>query len=381
MRVAYVTSPRGGYGGLATLDAVDRRRLAALIDYWVGYGIEVVPWTPEEECDVVYIVSLQNSLSTAERILSSSRNYAVVGGIIEDPFFAAYAPCPSDDLGILKEYARAYSVGWRGLARGVRRGIGLLGLGLDPMTRLMKTIRKCDGIVTTSEGQSTMVRKLNLNAIGIADCMPETDFGGRVCSYSQREPLSIVWEGTSWGLQLVELVRPALEEVHRLSNVAVEFVFVGPRDRPTPLHGLMNNEIILAENYNIPSRWVEWRLDTIGRVLSEASIGIAPMPLRNPFYRNKAYSKPLSYMACGLPVVASPVPAYKEIIQSGVTGMLAETTEEWTQALLCLIGNVEERERLGRAGLQVAEQNSCQVCAQKFLKMFDDSHNLFTHRK
>jgi glycosyltransferase involved in cell wall biosynthesis len=189
-----------------------------------------------------------------------------------------------------------------------------LGLGFDQTIDLLKAIKRCDGVVVTSEGQAATVRQHNLNVLSVADPMPESDFRGLKCSYSQDEPFSIVWEGTAWGLQLVELVRPALEAVYKQGQFKIEFVFVGPRKRPTPLNGSYDNEEILKHNYNLPTRWEDWRLESIGQVLSKATIGIAPMPMKNPFYMNKAFSKPLSYMACGLPVVASNLPSYREII-------------------------------------------------------------------
>lgn len=377
MRVAYLPSNPDKYNGLQSISALDRRRLAALMPYWAESGIEMIPWTPSVSCDIVYIVSLPLALCFAERIFSPKRKYAVVGGIIEDPFYGYYADWPTNDINILRQNASARFSGIRGMARQIKRGVSRMGFSLDQTINLFRAIQQCDGIVTTSEGQATMVRQLNLKTISITDPIPETDIGGHRCNYKQSEPLSIAWEGTAWGLHLVELIRPALESVYRNCRFKVEFVFIGPQKRPDDLHGLRNNEEILKKYYNMPTRWVDWKLETIGRTLSDASIGIAPMPVNNPFYRNKAFSKPLSYMACGLPVVASPIPSYKEIIQEGVNGFLAESESEWINALLCLLESSEKREEIGQAGLKVTDLHSCRIAAVEFSKFFQNSYQLF----
>jgi glycosyltransferase involved in cell wall biosynthesis len=101
------------------------------------------------------------------------------------------------------------------------------------------------------------------------------------------------------------------------------------------------------------------------------------MPYRNPFYLNKAYSKPLSYMACGLPVVASPIPSYRELIRDRVDGLLAATPEEWTKALLLLVNSPELRQKIGLAGKQrLLESHSEEIVAGKFAHVFCEAARL-----
>lgn len=369
MKIAYIASDDSSFKGIESNSAVDRRRLGALIKHWKNYGLEIVRWSPGVKCDVIYIVSLKNSLDTAEKILANTYKCRIIGGIIEDPIFGIYASCLSNNIKDLKDHAFNYKRGFKGIARRARELASIVGLHLDPVKRLMNVVKRCDGIITTSEGQSTIIRQFNINTISIADCMPSTDFNGKKCRYSKNERITIAWEGTAWGLQLIELVRPALESASLKSIVPIEFKFIGPSERPTPLGGLTDNCEIISK-YKIPSRHVEWTLDTIGSELSNADIGIAPMPINNPFYRNKAYSKPLSYMACGLPVIASPIPSFKEIVIHGETGLLANTQDEWIDALLQLINCRDLRRRIGLGGLKIAESKSCETFAMKLYEFF-----------
>ncbi len=98
-----------------------------------------------------------------------------------------------------------------------------------------------------------------------------------------------------------------------------------------------------------------WTLETELNELAQLGIGIAPLP-DGPWERGKCGVKVLQYMACGIPVVASPVGVHNQIVQHGVNGYLAGETVEWEMYLRELIGNESLRERLGTAGRAMVRQ-------------------------
>jgi glycosyltransferase involved in cell wall biosynthesis len=55
-------------------------------------------------------------------------------------------------------------------------------------------------------------------------------------------------------------------------------------------------------------------------------------------------------MACGLPVIASPVGVNVDIVEPGVNGLLAGAGPQWTAALETLASDPDLRARLGRNG-------------------------------
>lgn len=108
----------------------------------------------------------------------------------------------------------------------------------------------------------------------------------------------------------------------------------------------------------LPMESVPWTEDTEVASISRFDIGIMPLP-DEPFERGKCGYKLVQYMAAGLPVVASPVGVNRQIVEHGVNGFLAETEQEWEQALTTLLHDSELRLRMGRAGRQKVEQQYC----------------------
>lgn len=100
-------------------------------------------------------------------------------------------------------------------------------------------------------------------------------------------------------------------------------------------------------------------------------IGI--MPLDNtPWEQGKCGYKLIQYMACGKPVVGSPIGINTSIITPNV-GDLATTPNDWAEALIALLNNKEKRLQMGQqARIRAQERYSLQVWAPKLAQQFEN---------
>jgi glycosyltransferase involved in cell wall biosynthesis len=113
-----------------------------------------------------------------------------------------------------------------------------------------------------------------------------------------------------------------------------------------------------TQSLGLPMGSIAWSEHT--EVASIAGFDIGIMPLSDgPFERGKCGYKLIQYMACGLPVVASPIGVNLEIVEHGVNGFLAETELEWEQALRVLLADPALRWRMGHAGRQKVTEKYC----------------------
>jgi glycosyltransferase involved in cell wall biosynthesis len=113
-----------------------------------------------------------------------------------------------------------------------------------------------------------------------------------------------------------------------------------------------------------------WAEDREFADIQSMDVGIMPLS-DEPWARGKCGYKLIQYMACGLPVIASPVGVNKAIVEIGVNGFLAATDEEWCKALSALIGDADLRGRLGEKGrARVVEHYSLAVHAPRVVELF-----------
>lgn len=102
--------------------------------------------------------------------------------------------------------------------------------------------------------------------------------------------------------------------------------------------------------------FLDWSEESEVALIQGMDIGIMPLP-DTPWARGKCGYKLIQYMACGLPVIASPVGVNSNIVEHGINGFLAQTDAEWKTALETLLGNPALRQQMGAAGRNKVEQN------------------------
>lgn len=112
-----------------------------------------------------------------------------------------------------------------------------------------------------------------------------------------------------------------------------------------------------------------WTEDSEVALIQGMDIGVMPLP-DTPWTRGKNGYKLIQYMACGLPVVASPVGVNRDIVEPGVNGFLAESDDEWRTAIEALLNDADLRRRMGAAGRKKIEQEySLQVWGPRVAQM------------
>ncbi len=118
---------------------------------------------------------------------------------------------------------------------------------------------------------------------------------------------------------------------------------------------------------------VAWTADREAAVIAECDVGI--MPLRDtPWEQGKCAYKLIQYMACGLPTVASPIGANRDVVIDGETGFFADTAYAWIEKMELLLCDAALRQRLGRSGRARVEAEYClQQTAPRLVRLLTDA--------
>lgn len=104
-----------------------------------------------------------------------------------------------------------------------------------------------------------------------------------------------------------------------------------------------------AADTRYPFTYRAWEESREVADIQAMDIGIMPLP-DAPWARGKCGYKLIQYMACGLPVIASPVGVNTEMVMQGENGFLATTEAEWREALTALARDAALRQRMGAVG-------------------------------
>lgn len=113
-----------------------------------------------------------------------------------------------------------------------------------------------------------------------------------------------------------------------------------------------------------------WTLEREIGLFNTCDIGVYPLP-NDEWTLGKCGFKAIQFMACGVPVVASPVGVNNEIIGDGVSGLLANSEADWLRHLRVLIADVETRRRIGNAGrARIEAQYSLEANAPAVVEIF-----------
>lgn len=181
---------------------------------------------------------------------------------------------------------------------------------------------------------------------------------------------------------VVDLVR--YKQIKRINNSPLIIGWIGSPSTTKYLASLSPIIKLLIKDFNVrfvavgasknamEGMQVEvlpWLETTEVQSIQSFDIGIMPLD-DSPWERGKCGYKLIQYMACGLPVVASPVGVNKQIVEHGVNGFLAQDTDEWKQALYQLLSDVNLRKNMGIMGRRLIEsQYSLEVQAPRLEKL------------
>lgn len=99
---------------------------------------------------------------------------------------------------------------------------------------------------------------------------------------------------------------------------------------------------------------VDWKENTEVDLINSFDVGVMPLP-DDAWARGKCAFKLIQYMACAVPVVASPVGANIELINSRC-GLMASEPQEWIDALRTLRDQPKRRAEMGDVGRERVTQ-------------------------
>lgn len=203
-----------------------------------------------------------------------------------------------------------------------------------------KVARMCDSVICgnsyLAERFGRWNRQIEVIATGV-----DTDRFLPVQQPQPDRPFTIGWSGSSGGLRYLSGVEAALARV--LAELPDARLLVSSNHPP-----------VLPQLDPARVEYLPWSPQNEVATFQRMDVGL--MPLEDSVWaRGKCSYKMLLYMACGKPVVVSPVGMNGEVLQQGEVGFGASTEDEWVEALLLLGRDRTLAQRQGSTGRTVVE--------------------------
>lgn len=212
-----------------------------------------------------------------------------------------------------------------------------------------------DHVVVCTEHLAAVARRHNDAVTNISSTI-DTERYRPVAPRDRTEGVVVGWSGSHSTSPYLHLLDDVLQELARIRDVRLR--------------------IIGDPGFRMPGVEVEatrWRADTEVEDLSELDIGVYPLP-DEEWVLGKSGLKLLQYMGMGLPAVAQRIGTNTEIVEDGVNGLLADTPDEWLEALVRLVDDPELRARLGREGRRTVEARYSVVAnTGRYLEVLEDA--------
>ena len=171
-----------------------------------------------------------------------------------------------------------------------------------------------------------------------------------VARLPERNHVRFAWIGLASNLRYLRELIPVLERL-RADGLRFEVRVISD---------------LLPDLRGLPCTLIPWSEAMEGEALADCDVGLAPLP-DDPWTRGKAGYRCIQYAAAGLPTVASPVGAQREVVLDGDTGVWASTPEAWGEALRRMCEDVGLRRRMGAAARTAASRYALSTFGQSYL--------------
>jgi glycosyltransferase involved in cell wall biosynthesis len=201
-------------------------------------------------------------------------------------------------------------------------------------------IRHSDHVIVGNDYLASYARGFNDAVTMIPTCVDTNRFVPRPSSGPANGGDPIVgWIGTPTTTPYLLQMRDVLQRVSQRHRLEVRVSGAG-QDVSWP---------------DVPVRNVPWTLDSEVELFNTCDVGIYPLP-DDEWSKGKCGFKAIQFMACGVPVVAAAVGVNRDIIQDGVNGFLASTSDEWIEKIGRLLSDPDLRARFAVRGRRTIEE-------------------------
>jgi GT2 family glycosyltransferase len=220
----------------------------------------------------------------------------------------------------------------------------------EGLTRYRDTLLRCDAVIVTTEALRAHAEELHPTVFVVPNAvsseMVRLANGARQAS-AERDQVAIGYlSGTkTHNKDFVEAADAVLEVLEENEQAELHLVgLIDLDDRFTRFSDRIK-KLPIQPWQRLPA------------ILAEIDINLAPLERNNPFTESKSCIKYLEAGLVGVPTIASSRSDFVRAVVDGESGFLADSPDQWTDALRDLVGSADRRRRVGEAARADVEKS------------------------
>lgn len=211
----------------------------------------------------------------------------------------------------------------------------------DGVIRMEKTMKKCDYIITTTDGLAKELsqygKEILINRNTVSERMVELSIDALKTIEKNPDEINIGYlSGSITHNPDFELIKPALLRIMR-EYENVKLYVIGILDIPSEFNEFREHIIV--------EKFMDWQ--KLPQIIAQLNINLAP--IENTIFNNaKSENKWTEAALCKVPTIASNTGAFKFAIENEKTGLLCDDENDWYIKIKELIENPQKRESIGQ---------------------------------
>ncbi|MBN2327266.1 MAG: glycosyltransferase family 4 protein [Candidatus Omnitrophica bacterium] len=307
------------------------------------------------EADIYNLRDREKVVLTAKAVwrLLQEKNTVVY---IQKAHFHAAAPYWLYRMGWLKSYIFDYDDYDIPLSNFFYRGtLNRLFFGSNRWDEItFRLIRNAAGCVASSRELCSLMQEHNPKVSYIPTGVDADVFKPSAHKPSSAEAV-VLWNGLVWGEPILKNIRMLFSAFQRARIQApnLRLLLAGGGAAWPDL------KKVAADRFSdVPIEWREW-IDPreMPALLQSVDIGVLPLEGEDRWLRCKSPTKLFEYMSAGLPVIASAVGEASHVIEHQKSGLLAQNEADFSDLLIALAQNPEQRMTLSAHARERIESN------------------------
>lgn len=215
--------------------------------------------------------------------------------------------------------------------------------------KIAKVMYRSEQVIVGNQYLSDYAKKTQAKRISIIPTVINLTKYSHSRTTQKKKTFTIVWIGSPSTTPYIKEIIPALQILNKKHKFRLRLI--GAQEISLP---------------GIDVEYLSWEQEKEVEYISQCHVGIMPLP-DTPWTQGKCGFKLIQYMACGLPVIASPVGINTKIVKQNINGFLASTTQEWTNSIEKFLNNKCNIIAMGEIGKKIVEKKYClQVSKKKY---------------